>query len=148
MKLFSNCKLLKAVITTIIVMVFTSISFAGAWPEKQGGGYYKLSFRYLKGDKIYNESGDKVPIPDFTDITFGFYGTYGLTDDITLSLNASLYKSVKQSVELGVIPAIYPPYNPLSETEVSGFGDIGIGAKYGFARIGKTVFSTNHWFPE
>lgn len=132
MKIISNCKLLKPVITSIIVLFFTSVSFAGAWPEKKGGGYYKLSFRYLKGDKIYNSNGDKVAIPDFTDLTIGFYGTYGLTDKITLSLNASPYKSEKLDSS---VPGI--------DTDVSGIGDVGIGAKYGFAKIGKTVFSAS-----
>ncbi len=132
MKIISNCKLLKPVFTTFIVLLLTSVSFAGAWSEKKGGGYYKLSFRYLKGDKIYNSSGDKVAINDFTDLTVGFYGTYGLTDKITISLNASPYKSTKQSFK-----------TENTTFEVSGFGDFGLGVKYGFAKIGKSVFATS-----
>jgi len=117
-----------------LILILQSITFAGAWTEKKGGGYYKLSFRYLKADKIYNSYGEKVAIPDFTDITIGFYGTYGLTDKITLSLNASLYKNVKLEPT---------SFTQNIKTDVSGFGDIGVGVKYGFAKIGKTIFSTS-----
>ena len=50
---------------------------AGAWPQKEGSGYYKISFRYLSGEKIYNSDGVKVPIPKFTDFTVGLFGSYG-----------------------------------------------------------------------
>ena len=132
MQLFSKYKLFEPIFIVVLVFIFTGISLGGAWPEKKGGGYYKLSFRYLKGEKIYNSDGDKVAIPDFTDISVGFYGTYGLTDKITLSFNLSPYKSEKLDTTTSSF-----------DTEVSGIGDIGIGVKYGFAKIGKTVFAVS-----
>ncbi len=135
MQIISKYNLIKPIIVVVLVLLFTGNSLGGAWPEKNGGGYYKLSFRYLKGDKIYNSDGDKVAIPDFTDITIGFYGTYGLTDNITLSLNATPYKSEKLS-DISTVETI-------SETDVSGFGDFGLGIKYCVARINQTVVSTS-----
>lgn len=134
MKMISKNIMLQPILIVAIIMIFAGISFAGAWPEKKGGGFYKLSFRYLKGDKIYNSEGDKVAIPDFTDITVGFYGTYGLTDNITLSLNASPYKSVKLDTTIN---------NIFFDEEVSAPGDLGLGVKYGFAKVGNTVFSAS-----
>jgi hypothetical protein len=135
MKIVYKYKQLKPVLTTIIVLIFVSISFAGAWPEKKGGGFYKLSFRYLKGDKIYNSSGDKVAIHDFTDLTFGFYGTYGLKDNITLLLNVIPFKSEKLS-NFSTAETNY-------DVDESGFGDTGLGIKYCLAKVNQTVVSTS-----
>jgi len=134
MIIITKYKLIKALLLTSVMLLFISFSFAGAWPEKKGGGYYKLSFRYLKGNKIYNNSGDKSAIPDFTDITIGFYGTYGLTDNVTLTLNAIPYKSVKLDTTIN---------NIFFDEEVTAPGDLGLGIKYCFLKTGKTIFSSS-----
>jgi hypothetical protein len=92
----SNVKNYLSVFTILILIIILSESvLAGAWPQKEGSGYYKLSFRYLKGDKIYNADGVKVPIPEFTDITLGFFGSYGLTGKLTAFMNMGLFRSTK-----------------------------------------------------
>ena len=115
---------------SILLIPYESI-FAGAWPQKEGGGYYKLSFRYLKGDKIYNSDGDKVPIPEFTDITLGLFGSYGLTGKLTAFMNVGFFKSTKLDTSRAFG----------SDTDVSGFGDISVGLKYGIVQLGKTIIS-------
>lgn len=105
---------------------------AGAWTQKKGSGYYKADFRYLGGNKIYNSVGDKVSIPDFTDITVGIFGSYGITNDFTILLNAAVYKSIKLDTALT---------SPGQENEISGFGDILIGGKYKLAKFGKSFIS-------
>ena len=104
--------------------------FAGAWTQKKGAGYYKADFRYLGGNKIYDSKGDKIAIPDFTDITVGVFGAYGFTDDLTLMLNAAVFKSVKLNNDTVNI-----------DNEVSGFGDIYIGGKYKLAKFGQSFIS-------
>ena len=48
--------------------------------------------------------GEKVAIPDFTNMTVGVAGFYGFTDNLTFILNATVYNSVKldtPSTDLG-----------------------------------------------
>ncbi len=129
--------LLQISIIIIIVISFTIPVSGGAWTEKKGGGFYKLSFRYLNADAIYNSSGDKIHSPDFTDVTFGFYGSYGLTDKVSLLMNAALFKSVKLGKNYSTFQTL------VEDREESGFGDISLGLKYAFAKIDQTVFSTS-----
>jgi hypothetical protein len=125
-------KFLPALMILIILLIPYESILAGAWPQKEGGGYYKLSFRYLKGDKIYNSDGDKVPIPEFTDITLGLFGSYGLTGKLTAFMNVGLFKSTKLDTTSQAFG---------SDTDVSGFGDISVGLKYGIVQLGKTIIS-------
>ena len=119
------------IIILLLILPVTEI-FAGAWPQKKGTGYYKADFRYLSGKKIYNSDGDKVAIPDFTNMTVGVAGFYGFTDNLTFILNATVYNSVKLDT----------PTTALGfDNEVQGFGDIIIGAKYGLAKFGQSVVS-------
>lgn len=106
--------------------------FAGAWPQQKGTGYYKADFRYLSGNKIYNSDGEKVAIPDFTNMTVGVAGFYGFTNNLTFILNATVYNSVKLDSSVAEFG---------SDNDVQGFGDIVIGAKYGLAKFGKSVVS-------
>ena len=133
MRLIPNVKIYVSVLSLLILIVtpYESV-LAGAWPQKEGGGYYKLSFRYLKGDKVYNADGVKVPIPEFTDITLGFFGSYGLTQKLTAFMNVGLFKSTKLDTTSEAFG---------SDTDVSGFGDISIGLKYGIVQLGKTIIS-------
>ncbi|MGB5289497.1 MAG: hypothetical protein WBQ32_05165 [Ignavibacteriaceae bacterium] len=132
MQIKGNNLLLIATMLILVLAVPVDQIFAGAWTQKKGTGYYKSDFRYLGGNKIYDLNGDKIAIPDFKDITVGVFGSYGVTDDFTLMLNAAVFKSVKldtSTVALGF------------ENEVSGFGDILVGGKYKLAKFGQSFIS-------
>ena len=119
-------------LSILIIPFMQSTADAGAWTQKKGRGYYKMDFRYLSGTKLYSPDGVKIPIPKFTDITIGIFGSYGINDKFTGFISAALYKSVKletTSEEFG------------SDTDVSGFGDIALGGKYRLAKFGKSVIS-------
>ena len=105
---------------------------AGAWPQKKGTGYYKLDFRYLGSSKTYSADGIKVSIPKLSDITLGFFSSYGLTDRLTGFIGFAAFKSIK-------IDTLSSAVN--FDNEVSGFGDINAGLKYGLGKIGNTYFS-------
>ncbi|MBT8387455.1 MAG: hypothetical protein KJO12_08600, partial [Ignavibacteria bacterium] len=107
-------------------------ALAGAWPQKKGTGYYKLDFRYMGSDKTYGSDGIKVLIPKLTDMTIGMFGSYGITDKLTGFIGFAAFKSVK----LDTIPSALN-----FDNEVSGFGDINAGFKYGLGKIGNTYFS-------
>ncbi|MCW8809847.1 MAG: transporter [Ignavibacteriaceae bacterium] len=106
--------------------------FAGAWTQKKGTSYYKADFRYLGGNKWYDPNGDKLAIPDFKDITVGVFGSYGITDNLTLMLNAAAFKSVKLDTNTSTLGF---------DNEVSGFGDILVGGKYKLAKFGQSFIS-------
>jgi hypothetical protein len=116
----------------LIIFLMQSTAEAGAWTQKKGRAYYKMDFRYLSGTKLYSPDGVKIPIPKFTDITIGIFGSYGITDKFTGFISAALYKSVK----LDTTAAAFG-----SDTDVSGFGDIALGGKYRLAKFGKSVVS-------
>jgi hypothetical protein len=119
-------------LSLLIIFLMQSTAIAGAWTQKKGRGYYKMDFRYLSGTNLYSPDGVKIPIPKFTDITIGIFGSYGITDEFTGFIGAALYKSVK----LDTTAAAFG-----SDTEVSGFGDIALGGKYRLAKFGKSVVS-------
>ena len=82
-------------LSILIIPLMQSTTNAGAWTQKKGGGYYKLDFRYVSGEKIYSPDGIKLAIPKFTDLTIGAFGSYGITDEFTGFIGAALFKSVK-----------------------------------------------------
>ena len=125
---------IKTVQLLFIIFLALGISvqplWAGAWTQKKGGGYYKLDFRYVTGENIYDSAGTKIPIPKFTDITIGAFGSYGITNDFTIFLGAAIFKSVK-------LDTTYSGF----ENNVKGFGNMMIGGKYKIAKFGKSVVS-------
>ncbi|MFQ5675107.1 MAG: hypothetical protein ACE5G1_04360 [bacterium] len=66
---------------------------AGAWPQKKGGLYFKLSTSYLYTTKEFNHTGDKLDIfqerlvynkAAFRDFGIAVYLEYGLSHNFTL----------------------------------------------------------------
>ncbi|MDH3269178.1 MAG: transporter [Ignavibacteria bacterium] len=127
----NNLSVLSMIFLLILILPVNKI-FAGAWTQKKGSGYYKADFRYLGGNKIYDSNGDKLAIPDFKDMTVGVFGSYGITDDLTLMLNAAVFKSIKLDTTSTAL---------VFDNEVSGFGDILVGGKYKLAKFGQSFIS-------
>jgi hypothetical protein len=127
---------IKTIQLLFIILLIFGISaqqvYAGAWTQKKGGGYYKLDFRYVSGTNIYTPDGEKIPIPKFTDMTVGAFGSYGFTNEFTGFIGAALFKSINLDTTSTAFG---------SDTEVSGFGDIAGGVKYRFAKFGNSVVS-------
>lgn len=127
----NNSKLRILTFLVISIIPFQN-AIGGAWTQKKGSGYYKIDFRYLSAEKIYNLNGDKINIPKFTDMTVGAFGSYGITDALTGFVSAALFKSVK-------IDTTIPAFG--SDNEVSGFGDVAVGVKYRLAKFKNSVVS-------
>lgn len=132
MKFKKNKLQATSIIIILLLILPVSQLFAGAWPQQKGTGYYKADFRYLSAKKIYESDGEKVAIPDFTNMTVGVAGFYGFTDNLTFILNATVYNSVKLDSSVAEFG---------SDNDVQGFGDIIVGAKYGLAKFGKSIIS-------
>lgn len=123
---------LRIVFILTLVLFLSQNVLGGAWTQKKGTAYFKLSLRYLSGDKFYDEDGIKQPTAKLSDFTIGLFGAYGLCDDLTIFMNASPFKSIKFDA----------PEEALHNTKESGFGDISTGVKYRLAKFGSTVIST------
>jgi hypothetical protein len=120
-------------LTIIAALFFSSHQiYAGAWLQKKGGSYYKIDFRYLSGDKIYNNEGNKIPIPKFTDLTIGMFASYGFTNDLTGFINVAPFRSANIDTSSFING---------SGTSVKGFGDLSFGIKYGLIKTGNTIIS-------
>ncbi len=130
-KLNKTKLLIFALIISLAIPLYQAVG--GAWPQKKGTGYYKLDFRYMSSNKTYNSDGDKVWIPKLQDVTIGLFGSYGITDKLTGFIGVAAFKSVKLDTVSSAVSF---------DTDVSGFGDINVGLKFGLGKIGKTVFST------
>jgi len=105
---------------------------AGAWTQKKNSGYYSLDFRFLSSSELHGMNGSKIRIPEFKDFTTGFFGAYGITNDVTVFLGASVYKSI--SLDTISSAAGF-------DTNVSGIGNIDVGVKYLLSKFGSTVLS-------
>ena len=83
----------------ILVLFFLSFSvntFAGAWPQKKGGYYFKLSGNYFFTRSEFNHLGNKVAIfaekiafknASFRDFNINIYAEYGFTSKLTGIVN-------------------------------------------------------------
>ncbi len=125
---------LQLIIFALIFSITLPLQMAagGAWPQKKGTGYYKLDFRYMSSSKLYNSDGIKVSIPKLQDMTIGLFGSYGITDKFTGFIGFAAFKSIKLDTVSSAVNF---------DTDVSGFGDINAGLKYGLGKIGNTYFS-------
>lgn len=105
----------------LIVAVSATGSFAGAWTEKQGAFYEKLSFDYYYAHQMFDTSGTRAATPNngkFSNYDVSNYFEYGLTDNLT-AINALSYKWLRNEDD----SAIAKGY---------GLGDVDLGVRYKF----------------
>ena len=117
-------------IITAVILFFSSVSLGGGWTQKQGSGFYKLDFRYLPGKAVYNDKGEKFNLT-IKDMSFGFYGEQGISDELTLTANWITFQKI--SVDDISVPNF--------KSNISGIGDAGIGIRYLVGNFGNTVLS-------
>ena len=86
-------------LTAVLTLLIASHAFAGAWTQKKGGYYLKLSGGYLNTTQDINAAGDKVPKDGegrLRDINFTGYLEYGISDELTLVATGP-YKNMKDT---------------------------------------------------
>jgi hypothetical protein len=121
----------------LIICAFVQNSFGGAWVQKKGGYFFKLSGTYFFAENEFNHEGEKLKILEerlvfddvyFRDINFHMYMEYGLTDDFTLigKLPFKSYTSKR------TVSTVYQTSDELATT--SGFADLEISGKYAIFR--------------
>jgi len=83
----------KLLMLILLLTLLPASMQAGAWVQKKGGYYLKISGNYLRTTQEFNHRGDKLNILEerlifedtsFRDINFNIYYEYGLTDYLTI----------------------------------------------------------------
>lgn len=110
---------------------------AGAWTQKRGQGFYKMSFRLIRADQFYEPNGNKIDIPTLSDYTTNFYGEYGLTDRVTLVANVPVFKRVTLNKQVGNNSG----FVFFEGDSKSGIADSEVGVRLSLLRGGGSVFS-------
>lgn len=135
----------KSIIYFCLLFLFLSSANqlrAGAWTQKRGGGFYKLSFRFIQADQFYEQDGTRTDIPTLGDYTTIFYSEYGLKDWLTVVVNFAAFKRVTLNKQVGSTTGfVY-----FEGDSKSGVADSEIGVRLGFLRGGNSVLSTEILF--
>ena len=104
------------------LMVWSSVIFflpdlaaQSAWTQKKGDFFAKAYVNYGRSDKFFTLPGNELETTNFTQVTYGLYGEYGITDRLTLLVDGPIVRS--QSFE--------------STETITAIGDLPIGVKYG-----------------
>lgn len=79
------------ILALALLLPATQLTAGGGWPQPKGHGYFKLSEWWLVADQHYTDVGLLDP-----NVTFGLFNTtlyaeYGLTDRLTVVLNAPIF---------------------------------------------------------
>lgn len=124
---------MKWLLTALFSVVALQFSNAqSAWTKQKDEGYFQLQYNTIPTyDEVFQESGDKslLPLREQTQMSFNFYGEYGITDKTTLIGHIPL-KMMKSGELNKNIPweVIDVPELPSSETIV-GLGNIELGIR-------------------
>lgn len=118
-----------------VVLIFGNLLWAGAWGQKRGGYYLKVSGNYLYTTKEFNHEGNKIDIlkdfivyenTAFRDFSLQLYGEYGVTDWFTFIGDLSFKNLTSKRTEVGVA---YFESREISIT-TSGFSDIRLYGRF------------------
>jgi hypothetical protein len=124
----------KIILTVLLLCsLLANLSYAGgAWTQKKGEGYFKVSQWWLTFDQHFTSSGQLDP-----NVTTGVYNTflyteYGITDRFTGLFNGALFS---RNYSNNLVS------NTTGRTIVAGdavnsIGDIDVGIKYSFTKPG------------
>ena len=109
----------------ILIITFISLTFAGGWNLKKGSVFTKYEFRWINATKGFDLTGNTFDLGfNYSSATHSLYTEYGLFDQFTIIANIPFARSFE-----------------FGSAKMSGFGDINLGARYGFDQEGSTVFA-------
>ncbi|NQZ75447.1 MAG: hypothetical protein HRT61_04955 [Ekhidna sp.] len=128
---------MKKQITFFTLLLTGSLVIAGGgWNKKKGKYFLKLSQYTIIADQYFNPEGNITRInPRISFFNTALYGEYGITDKVTAEVyfpffsRSVLNQLQKRNGEL------------VAGDEVSSFGDINVGFKFGISQKGPTVLS-------
>jgi len=68
----------------LIVFNGTQLLAGGGWPQKKGGGFFKLGQYVLRSNQYFNPEGNLIDVqPRISVYNTSFYGEYGITERLT-----------------------------------------------------------------
>ncbi len=124
----------------LLVLLFISVSIhsnalAGAWTQKKGGYYFKISSNYFFTKNEFNHNGNRVRIFDerisfenasFRDFNVTTYLEYGLTDRLTL-VGGLPFKILTSEWDKFLTGDIFAGSESLNTV---GFADLAVSGRY------------------
>jgi hypothetical protein len=120
-----------------VALILNSSAFAGGWTQKEGEGFYKLGFQYIRAKNFYEPSGNRTPITPLGDYTVSLYGEYGINDWLTGVGYIPFYKQNTLDRVVG-----QPSGRVYFEGDrASGFADPDIGVRIALIRNTPIVLS-------
>ncbi len=103
---------------------------AGGWTQPQGKGYFKLSEQIVRGESVFDTSGEPWNIEStLSRYTTSLYGEYGLIDRLTLVGYIPFYQRITHDIG-------DPAFNPDPQ---SGTADWDVGIRLGLITNRATV---------
>ena len=121
----------------IFSLFIPQTTLAGGWPQEKGRTFIKITYGSSSSNTVYRFDGKtKYPtdnggatVRDYplADRGLFFYLEHGVTSNLTLIADAALKRSIIIS--------------PLEQRRTTGFGDIGLSARYRFLNSGPHVLS-------
>ena len=141
---------MKYVLITVVFLSTTLASMAGGpWAVGKGNGYYQLGFTSKGWNGRYQGTYAATIPRDFhrrvTESSLSFFGEYGLTDQLTLGIDAYLRQQAT-SEELRM-PVKNPFDGVLTAGELVGLGNPGILLKYQFPKTALAFSVYGRWQP-
>jgi hypothetical protein len=83
----------KRLIAALVCALTAATAQAGPWPQGRRHAYTKLSFQYLQAREYAQPDGTVFEIPRLTATEVSFFGSFGLTDRLTLWTNVPVVRS-------------------------------------------------------
>lgn len=132
-------KSIRFIILILSVFLLAQNTFAGGWTQKQGAGFYKLGFDFLKADRYYSPTGKKINITTTGEYTFSLYSEYGITDRLTATAYIPFFKRLTVNRLVGRTSG----FEFFEGDARNGFADIDLGIRYRLLQFGPTVVSSS-----
>lgn len=117
-----------------LILPAVQLRAGGGWPQPKGHGYFKLYQWWLVADQHFTDQGLIDPNITFGIFNTSFYAEYGITDRLTVVLNAPLfsrsYFNNQVSFTTGEVT--------MEGEAINSIGDTDFGFQFG-------LFSGNGW---
>lgn len=131
---------MKKLILIIISSCISATCFAGGgWVHKKGDGFFQIGQQFLKSNKLFDGSGNTLPITTIGTYTTSFYGELGLGKRFEVNtyvpffirntLNELVEKTTRDQVSEGRV--------------LNSFGDPTVSLKYGILQGKPFVLSSS-----
>ena len=112
-----------------------SVMAGGAWPQKKGGAFIKVSEWWVVFDQHYTDAGLIDPNVTTGIFNTSVYAEYGFTDRFTGIFNGSLFsRNYMNNLVSGTTGEVL-----VAGEAINRFGDIDLGMKYGLTKPGAKV---------